>query len=124
MKNFCLTTAAAVIITTSLASNLLWVMAFGAAVPDFRGTLRSAVRDLVCGLRDLVDGWVAGRMARSVRQPTLFRLGDDLSHRGLTDIGLQRGQFGPIGPELEGRFRSGEQLLPRCARTAAEARPQ
>jgi hypothetical protein len=114
MKNFCLTTAAAVIITTSLASNLLWVMAFGAAVPDFRGTLRSAVRDLVCGLRDLVDGWVAGRMARSVRQPTLFRLDDDdLSARGLTDIGLQRGHFG-----------AGGQSSRRRARTAAEATPQ
>jgi hypothetical protein len=113
MKNFCLTTAAAVIITTSLASNLLWVIAFGTAVPDFRSTLRSAVRDLVCGLRDLVDGWVAGRMARSVRQPTLFRRDDDLSARGLTDIGLQRGHFG-----------AGGQSSRRRARTAAEATPQ
>ena len=112
MKNFCLTTAAAVIITTSLTSNLLWVMAFGMAVPDFRGTLRSAVRDLVCGLRDLVDGWVAGRMARSVRQPTLFRLNDPRV-RGLGDIGPQRGHFGAFGRSSR-----------RRARTAAEARPQ
>jgi hypothetical protein len=72
--------AAAAIVTTSLASNLLWVMAFGAAVPGVSGRLRSAFGELVYGLRDLVDGWVAGLMARSVRQPTLFRR-DDLSER-------------------------------------------
>jgi hypothetical protein len=120
MKNFDLTTAAVVIITTSLASNLLWVMAFGTVVPGVRGRLRSALGDLVCGLRDLVDGWVAGRMARSVRQPAPFRL-DDLSDRGLGDIGLQRGNVGPIRSEPDGHF-AGGQLSQRCARTAAEAR--
>jgi hypothetical protein len=72
MTNFYLTTAIAVIIATSLASNLLWVMAFETAVPGFRGTPRSAPGELVRGLHDLVDGWVAGLMLRSVRQPTLF----------------------------------------------------
>jgi hypothetical protein len=122
MKNLYLT-AAAVIITTSLASNLLWVMAFGAAVPGARGRLRSALGDLVCGLRDLVDGWVARLMARSVRQPTLFRL-DDLSDRGLWDIGHQRGNVGPVCSEPDGHFGAGGQLSQRRARSAAEARPR
>ena len=122
MKNFDLTTAAAVIITTSLASNLLWVMAFGTAVPGVRGKLRSALGDLVCGLSDLVDGWVAGLMARSVRQPMLFRL-DDPGDRGLRDVGLQRGNIGPIRPEPDGHF-AGGQLSQRRARTAAEAMPR
>jgi len=39
MTSFYLTTAIAVIITTSLASNLLWVMAFGTAASGFPGRL-------------------------------------------------------------------------------------
>jgi hypothetical protein len=108
MKNFYLT--AAVIVTTSLASNLLWVRAFGTAVPGFRGTLRSAAGDLLCELRDLVDAWVAGLMVRSVRQPPRFRL-DGPSARGRKHIELQRGHFGYGGQ------------LSRCrARTAVGAR--
>jgi hypothetical protein len=121
MKSFYLTAAAAVIITTSLASNLLWVMAFRTAVSGVRGTLRSALDDLVCGLRDLVDGWVAGLMARCVRQPRLFTL-DGLSDRGLREIGFQRGNFGPVCSEQDGHF-AGGQLSQLRARSASEARP-
>ncbi len=44
MPSFYLTTAIAVIITTSLASNLLWVMAFGTAASGFPGGPLSQLR--------------------------------------------------------------------------------
>ncbi len=96
MKQFYLTAAAGVVVTTSLASNLLWAMAFR---PRATGALRSALG----GLRGLIDVSVAAAIARSERQAALFKL-DDLSDRDLRDIGLYRDQFGLVLPEPGGPF--------------------
>ncbi len=65
MKDFYLTTAIAVVITTSLASNLLWVMAFGPPAPGLRARLTSALGAVVSGLRYLANEWVADGLARA-----------------------------------------------------------
>jgi hypothetical protein len=46
MKNFYLTAAIAVVPATSLASSLLWIMAFGPATIGLRSSLRSAFTEL------------------------------------------------------------------------------
>jgi hypothetical protein len=68
MTSFHLTTAIAVIITTSLASNLLWVMAFGTAAPGFRGRLRSALGEPFRGLRRLVGRPLSQLRARTAAE--------------------------------------------------------
>jgi hypothetical protein len=123
MTSFYLTTAVAVIITTSLASNLLWVMAFGTAASGFPGGLRSALGEPFRGLRRLVDGWLAGLMARCVRHASLFRLSDP-NHRGLGDIGRQRRRFRAVRRERDRHVGTGRPLSQLRARTAAEANPR
>jgi hypothetical protein len=123
MTSVYLTTALAVIVTTSLASNLLWVMAFGTAASGFPGRLRSALGEPFRGLRRLVDGWVAAVMARCVRHASLFRL-DDRNPRGRGDIECQRRRFRPIRREWDGHVGAGRPLSQLRARTAAEARPR
>jgi len=123
MTSVYLTTAVAVIIATSLASNLLWVMAFETGASGFPGRLRSALGEPFRGLRRLVDGWVAGLMARCVRHASLFRL-DDPNHRGLGDIERQRRRFRPVCRERDGQVGTGRPLSQLRARTAAEAKPR
>ena len=98
MREFYLTTAVAVVFATSLASNLLWVMAFGPPTAGLHARLRSALAELASGLRDLADAWVTLRTVRRERPSTLHRL-DDLSDRDLGDIGLHRNRFGLISTE-------------------------
>jgi hypothetical protein len=123
MTSFYLTTAVAIIVTTSLASNLLWVMAFGTAASGFRGRLRLALGEPFHGLRRLVDGWEAGSMARCVRSASLFSLGDP-NHRGPGDIGPQRRRFRPVRRERDRHVGAGRQLSQLRARTVAEVRPR
>jgi hypothetical protein len=92
MKQFYLTAAVAIVATTSLASNLLWVMAFGPRTAGMRVRLQSAFG----GLRDLIDVSVAAAIARSERQAAFFKL-DDLS-----DNGLHHDRFGLALPERDG----------------------
>jgi hypothetical protein len=100
MKDFYLTTAFAVVIITSLASNLLWVMAFGPPAPGSRARLRSALGELATGLRHLAGAGGAVLMARRERQGTDSRL-DDLNDREIRDIGLYRNHFGLVSSERE-----------------------
>jgi hypothetical protein len=100
MKDFYLAAAAAIVITTSLASNLLWVMAFGPPVSCLRIRLRSALGGLVLGSRRLLDTWVAGVIARRARQATLFEP-NHLTDRDLKDTPLRRGTVGLICAERE-----------------------
>jgi uncharacterized protein YjiS (DUF1127 family) len=93
MKNFDLTTAVAVVITTSLASNLLWVMAFGPPASGLRTRLRSTLGELASLPRRLAGAWAALLAARRERQSAMRRL-DDLTDRDLRDIGLHRDRFG------------------------------
>jgi hypothetical protein len=123
MTSVYLTTAIAVIVTTSLASNLLWVMAFGTAASGFPGRPRSALGEPFRGLRRLVDGRVAGLMARCVRHVSRFRLGDP-NHRGLGDIGRQRRRFTSVRRERDRHVGAGRPLSQLRARTAAEAKPR
>ena len=97
MKDFYLTTSVAVVIITSLASNLLWVMAFGPAAPGLGTRLRSALGETVSGLRYPLDAWVAGLIARRERQAATSGL-EDLADRarlgGSSDEGEEREENG------------------------------
>ena len=64
MKQLYLTAAAAIVVTMSLISNLLWVMASRPRPAVARNRLRSALG----GFRRLVDVSVAAVLARSERQ--------------------------------------------------------
>jgi hypothetical protein len=123
MTSVYLTTVIAVIVITSLASNLLWVMAFGKAASGFPGRLRSALGGPFRGLCRLVDGWIAGLMARCVRYVSRSGLGDP-NHRGLGDIGRQRRRFRPVRRERDRHVGTGRPLSQLRARTAAEAKPR
>ena len=96
MKQFCLMAAAALVVSTSLASNLLWLMAFGPRTVGVRRKLRSASG----GLRDLVNVSVAAAIARSERQAAFFGL-DDISDRDPRDIGACRDHFGLVPSEYD-----------------------
>jgi hypothetical protein len=100
MKDFYLTTVVAVVIITSLASSLLWAMAFGPPASGLRSRLRAALCELASGLRHLAGAWGAVLMARRERQGTKSRL-DDLNDRYLRDIGLHRNHFGLVSSERE-----------------------
>jgi len=58
MKDFDLTTAVALVITTSLASNLLWVMAFGPPASGLRTRLRSTLDGLCSMLWRPAGAWM------------------------------------------------------------------
>jgi hypothetical protein len=68
MTSFYLPIAVAVIISTSLVSNLLWVMAFGTAASGFRGRLRSALGEPFRGLRRLVGRQLSQLRARTAAE--------------------------------------------------------
>jgi uncharacterized protein YjiS (DUF1127 family) len=118
MKNFDLTTAVALVITTSLASNLLWVLAFGSPASGLRTRLRSTL-----GVpRRLAGAWAPLLAARRERQSAMRRL-DDLTDRDLRDIGLHRDRFG-LSSERGGQAGPGGH--PPCLRAgiAAGGRPR
>jgi hypothetical protein len=64
MKQLYLAAAAAIVVTTSLVSNLLWLAALRPRTAVARNGLQSALG----GFRDLVDLSVAAVLARSERQ--------------------------------------------------------
>jgi hypothetical protein len=97
MKQFNPTAAAGNIITTSRASNLLWVLAFGLSAARMRSRLPS----LLTRLHDFVDESVAAVIARCEQQATSFKV-DDLGDRDLRDIGLYRDRFGLVLSEAGG----------------------
>jgi uncharacterized protein YjiS (DUF1127 family) len=106
MKPFYLTSAAAIVVTTSIASNLLWVMAFGPRTVGMRTRLQSAFG----GLREFIDASVAAWIARSERQAVLFKL-EGLSDRDLRDMGVYRDRFGHVLPERGGALGQVSTLL-------------
>ena len=106
MKQLYLTTAAAIVVTTSLASNLLWAKTSGPGADGVRIRLRSAFG----GLRELVDVSVAAAIARCERQAAVFKL-DDLSDRDLRDIGLYRDRLGLVLPERDGPLDNAPRFL-------------
>jgi uncharacterized protein YjiS (DUF1127 family) len=123
MKDFDLTTAVALVITTSLASNLLWVMAFGPPASGLRTRLRSTLDGLCSMLRRLAGAWDALRVVRRERQSAMCRL-DDLTDRDLRDIGFRRDRFGLISSGRDGQAGPGEQQPGLHAGGAAGARPR
>ena len=106
MKQLYLTAAAAIVVTTSLASNLLWAKTSGPRTAGVRIRLRSAFG----GLRELVDLSVAAAIARCERQAAFFKL-DDLSDRDLRDIGPYRDRLGLVLPERDGPLDNAPRFL-------------
>ena len=90
MTKLYLATAAAVVVTTSVASNILLV---GTRNNRLRlavsAQARLATRRWSRQLKQLVDAWVAGRIARRKRRATLVVL-YRLTDRELLDIGMCR----------------------------------
>jgi uncharacterized protein YjiS (DUF1127 family) len=123
MKDFNLTMAVAAVITTSLASNLLWTMAFGPPASGLRAHLRSAFGELAHMPRRLAGAWAVLLVARRERQGAMRRL-DDLTDRDLRDIGLRRDRFGLISSECVGEAGLDEHPLRLHAGLAAGGRPR
>jgi uncharacterized protein YjiS (DUF1127 family) len=92
MTKFYLATVAAVVVTTSLASNILVVGARGSARPDQPRRTRSSARRWMRRFGHLVDAWVAAMIESRSRQAAIYAL-NRLSDRDLRDIGLDRGSI-------------------------------
>ena len=92
MSKVYLATVAAVVVTTSLASNVLLVGTRGPVQSGLPARIRAAVRRWLRRLKHLVDASVAAMIARRERQATLWAL-HRMSDRALTDIGLCRGNI-------------------------------
>jgi len=76
MKDFDLTTAVALVITTSLASNLLWVMAFGPPASGLRTPPKGRRWTDCAPCRGVLAGaWDALRVARRERQSAMCPAG-------------------------------------------------
>jgi hypothetical protein len=91
MTKLYLATIAAVVVTTSLASDILVVIgARGSARADQRRRTRSATRRWMRRFGHLVDAWVAAMLESRERQAAIYAL-NRLSDRDLRDIGLDRG---------------------------------
>jgi uncharacterized protein YjiS (DUF1127 family) len=91
MTKFYLATVAAVVVTTSLASNILVVGTRGSARADQPRRTRST-RRWMRRLGHLVDAWVAAMIESRERQAAIYAL-NRLSDRDLRDIGLDRGSI-------------------------------
>ncbi len=106
MSKFYLATVAAVVVTTSLASNILVVGARGSVQPGFPKRMRSASRRWLRRFKHAVDAWVAAMIANRERQAAIYAL-HRLSDRELSDIGLDRNNIGQFvrGPEQWPRMR-------------------
>jgi uncharacterized protein YjiS (DUF1127 family) len=109
MTRLYLVTVAAVLVTTSLASNLLLVGSRGQVRPGLPPQLRWAARRGSRRVKHVVDGWVAGMIARRERQAAFVAL-HRLSDRELGDIGLCRDDIGHAVCNSEPRLR------PACIR--------
>ena len=90
MSKFYLATVAAVVVTTSLASNILVVGMRGSVRPDLSRRMRSAARRWLLRFKHVVDTWVAGMIASRARQAAIHAL-HRLRDAELRDIGLDRG---------------------------------
>jgi uncharacterized protein YjiS (DUF1127 family) len=92
MTRLYLVTVAAVLVTTSLASNLLLAGSRGQVRPGLPPQLRWTARRGSRRIKRVVDGWVAGMIARRERQTAFVAL-HRLSDRELRDIGLCRDEI-------------------------------
>lgn len=92
MNGFYLATIVAVIVTASLASNLLAIATIGPARAGALVRLRLGLRRSPRHAKRLVDSWVAGMLARRERQAAICAL-HHMSDRELRDIGLSRGRI-------------------------------
>jgi len=92
MSGFYLATLVVVVVTTSLASNLLATATLGPARTDALVRLRLGLRRSPRHLKRLVDAWVAGMLARRERQAAICAL-HQMDDRALRDIGLWRGRI-------------------------------
>jgi hypothetical protein len=90
MSKYYLATVAAVVVTTSLASNILVVGTRGSVRPDPFRRMRSAARRWLRRFKHVVDVWVAGMIASRERQAAIYAL-DRLRDTELGDMGLDRG---------------------------------
>jgi hypothetical protein len=95
MSKFYLATVAAVVVTTSVASNLLVVGTRGSVYPHLFTSLRSAARRSLRRAKHVIDVRVAAMLARRERQAALaafYRMTD----RELQDMGLYRSGLGLV----------------------------
>lgn len=92
MSKVYLATVAAVVVTTSLASNILVVGTRSSLRPSLAGRIRATVRRWLRRFRYSVDTWVAGMIAARERQAVIYAM-HLLSDRELRDIGLDRGSI-------------------------------
>jgi len=92
MSKVYLATVAAVVVTTSLASNILVVGTRGSVRPGLAGRIRAAMRRWLRRFKYVVDAWVAAMIASRHRQAVIYAL-HLLSDRELRDIGLDRGSI-------------------------------
>jgi uncharacterized protein YjiS (DUF1127 family) len=91
MSRFYLATVVAIIVTTSLGSNVLAIAMLGPTRRDPLLRLRLGLRRSPRHIKRLVDVWVAGMLARRERQAAVCGLAG-MSDRELRDIGLSRGR--------------------------------
>jgi hypothetical protein len=80
-------TVVAILVTASLATNLLVVGMRGSAIPGLGARLHA--RRLGRRLKHAVDAWVAGMLARRERQATIYAL-YHMTDRELGDVGPHR----------------------------------
>jgi uncharacterized protein YjiS (DUF1127 family) len=92
MSRFYLATVVAIIVTTSLASNVLAIAVLGPTRPDPLVRFRLGLRRSPRHIKRLVDAWVASMLARRERQAAVCAL-DGMSDRELRDSGLSRGRI-------------------------------
>jgi uncharacterized protein YjiS (DUF1127 family) len=102
MSKFYLATVAAVVVTTSLASNLLVVGTRRPVQTGIPARLRSASRRWSRRLKHIVDAAVAAMLAYRERQATLWAL-HRMSDRELQDIGVDRGNIGTVARDAKPR---------------------
>jgi uncharacterized protein YjiS (DUF1127 family) len=86
-------TVVAIFVTTSLATNVLFVGTRGPASSNPSLRLRSASRRLNRRVRRLIDTWVAATIAHREQQAAAWAL-HHVSDRELRDIGLDRVRVG------------------------------
>jgi uncharacterized protein YjiS (DUF1127 family) len=95
MTKFYLATVAAVVVTTSLASNILMVGTRGSVRADLSRRMQSAARRRLRQFRHVVDTWVAAMIASRERQAAIHAL-HQLSDHELREIGLDRNGIGRL----------------------------
>ena len=106
MTKFYLATVAAVVVTTSLASNIVMVGTRGSLRPDLSKRMRSAARRQLRRFRHVVDAWVAAIIASRERQAAIYAL-HQLSDHELSEMGLDRNSIGCLMRSCERRSLQG-----------------